>query len=203
MSEYGGLVPLSADKSHWDEDTMSVVYGTATSQEAAMDPDLTVGTRKKLTDLDVAALTDLGWTVVAPPGLDGDYNGDGIIDGADYTVWRDHLGETSPGYTLLNEAASTGVVNEADFTYWRAHFGESGGGSGSLGSGILVGEPTAVPEPGTWFLTIFLLAAWFFGPDWPRKSLNCPGAGIGTFRHYNRIFCLTWDGKSGTIETSG
>ena len=43
-------VPLSADCGHWANNTQSVVYGTATAQEAAMDPDLLNGTRKRFTD---------------------------------------------------------------------------------------------------------------------------------------------------------
>ncbi len=50
----GTAVPLSPDVSHWAAGTQSVVYGTSTSQEALMDPDLTNGTRKKLTALDAA-----------------------------------------------------------------------------------------------------------------------------------------------------
>ena len=29
---------------------------------------------------------------VVAPGVSGDYNDDGVVDAADYTVWRDHLG---------------------------------------------------------------------------------------------------------------
>ena len=36
---------------------------------------------------------------LAVPILLGDYNGNGIVDAADYTVWRDHLGQT---YALQN-----------------------------------------------------------------------------------------------------
>ena len=56
---YGGHAPLDSDHAHWDQDTASTWNGLA--QEAAMTPALTVGTRKMLTDLDVAALTDVGW----------------------------------------------------------------------------------------------------------------------------------------------
>ncbi|MBI1841854.1 MAG: PEP-CTERM sorting domain-containing protein [Verrucomicrobia bacterium] len=34
-----------------------------------MDPTLTLGTRKHLTSLDVAALKDIGWTVVPEPSV--------------------------------------------------------------------------------------------------------------------------------------
>ncbi len=56
---YGGHAPLGPDHAHWDQDTESTWNGLA--QEAAMAPALTIGTRKMLTDLDVAALTDVGW----------------------------------------------------------------------------------------------------------------------------------------------
>lgn len=62
------------------------------------------------------------------PGLQGDYNGNGVVDGADYVVWRNG---GSPDST------------QAGYNLWRAHFGESsGGGSGLAGGG-------AVPEPST------------------------------------------------------
>ena len=34
------------------------------------------------------------FTNAAPPGQDGDYNHNGIVDAADYTKWRDNLGST-------------------------------------------------------------------------------------------------------------
>jgi hypothetical protein len=56
----------------------------------------------------------------------GDYNDNGVVDAADYTVWRDHLGQTTAAnaYTLPNEfGQSTGVVDMADFNYWKGHLG--------------------------------------------------------------------------------
>ncbi len=60
-------VALSPDLGHWAEGTMSDVFDTSTPQEAAMDPTLTVGTRKYFTDLDMAGLQDVGWQVVPEP----------------------------------------------------------------------------------------------------------------------------------------
>lgn len=53
-----GNVPLS-DSGHWAVDTEDV------GRETLMDPDITVGTRKFLTPLDVAGLDDLGWDLVS------------------------------------------------------------------------------------------------------------------------------------------
>lgn len=60
----GGNVAL-ADTGHWLNGTLSTVAGVA--QEAAMDPSLIQGTRKYFTDLDNAALKDIGWQVSATP----------------------------------------------------------------------------------------------------------------------------------------
>jgi hypothetical protein len=68
VAVFGGAVPtVSASDHHWKEGTMSVIFGTNTAQEAAMDPTLTVGTRKLFTALDVAALKDVGWDIVPEP----------------------------------------------------------------------------------------------------------------------------------------
>ena len=143
--EYGGSVPLhAADLAHWASGTTSTIQGTATSQEAAMDPEITQGTRKRFTDLDAAAMKDIGWTVVpppAPPGVLGDYNNNGIADAADYVVWRRSLGQS---VTIPNDMTPGSVV-AGDYTVWRSHYGQtSGGGSGGR----------AVPEPGCWLLVL-------------------------------------------------
>ncbi len=72
------------------------------------------------------------------PTLAGDYNDDGVVDAADYTVWRNSVGTGS----LTNETVSPGVVDEADYLEWKANFGQSSG-SGSLASQAAVPEPTA------------------------------------------------------------
>ena len=58
----GNPVPL-ANEGHWQNGIQSG------GQEAAMDPDLTVGTRKVMTPLDNAALEDLGWDLVPAIGV--------------------------------------------------------------------------------------------------------------------------------------
>ncbi|HEY4232892.1 MAG TPA: PEP-CTERM sorting domain-containing protein [Lacipirellulaceae bacterium] len=82
-------------------------------------------------------------------GTIGDYNNDGHVDAADYTVWRDHVGQ--PGSTLFNRDPLnvSPTVGPADYTSWKSHFGAAG--SGSLGSG-------AVPEPSSLCLAFFALA---------------------------------------------
>lgn len=62
---YGENPPLYGDKSHWAKGTMSTVLGIL--QEAAMDPSLTTGHRKYMTELDLAALDDIGWDIAPVP----------------------------------------------------------------------------------------------------------------------------------------
>ncbi|NTV86698.1 MAG: PEP-CTERM sorting domain-containing protein [Burkholderiaceae bacterium] len=60
-----GIVALHGDQGHWAEGTPSLVNGVA--QEAAMDPTIFLGDRKYFTDLDYAAMQDIGWQVTAVP----------------------------------------------------------------------------------------------------------------------------------------
>lgn len=71
----------------------------------------------------------------APAGVLGDYNNNGVVDGADYVVWR-------KGGALQNESASPGVNAPDDYTYWRSRFGKTDNSPG-VGSGGAVPEPTA------------------------------------------------------------
>jgi hypothetical protein len=73
----------------------------------------------------------------APPFLGGDYNGDGIVDAADYVVWRDNLGQF---YALTNgnpEAVTEGFVDDEDYDYWVANYGHI---AGSLAANAIIPE---------------------------------------------------------------
>jgi hypothetical protein len=74
------------------------------------------------------------------PILAGDYNDNGVVDAADYTVWRDHLGQN---FQLPNEVdgVSPGIVTAADYTEWKLRFGDMLAGSGSIAQAIAVPEP--------------------------------------------------------------
>ena len=72
-----------------------------------------------------------------PPSAYGDFNEDGFVDAADYSVWRDGLNSI---YTM------------DDYNVWKSHFGQAVG-DGSAASTLV----TAVPEPNGVFM--LLLAA--------------------------------------------
>lgn len=62
-----GANKVSGDGGHIAEGAMSISLSTGLAQEAVMDPSITVGTRKTLTQLDLAFLRDLGFTTVPEP----------------------------------------------------------------------------------------------------------------------------------------
>ena len=59
----GGNVLLDPSEGHWLDGTESTAMGVLGTTETALDPILTQGDRKLLTDLDYAALQDIGWEV--------------------------------------------------------------------------------------------------------------------------------------------
>jgi hypothetical protein len=73
-------------------------------------------------------------------GLPGDYNNNGVVDAADYVVWRKHEGTT----TVLPNDPFGGVIGANQYSLWRANFGAvpgAGAGGNSLSG--------TVPEPAT------------------------------------------------------
>ncbi|MEN1679299.1 MAG: hypothetical protein AAGJ46_06870 [Planctomycetota bacterium] len=78
----------------------------------------------------------------------GDYNGDGQVDAADYTVWRDTLGDrvAFPGDGAdgnLNQ-----IIDIGDFELWSANFGQS----------ISPPATATIPEPASAMLLAVLPA---------------------------------------------
>lgn len=71
--------------------------------------------------------------------LDGDYNGDGIVDAGDYTVWRDSLGQT--GLNLPADGNGSGDIDQEDYQVWRQNFGQSNAASAAT---VSVPEPSAL-----------------------------------------------------------
>jgi hypothetical protein len=53
--------------------------------------------------------------------LAGDYNRDGVVNTADYTLWRDTRGSTTD---LRADGNGDGVVDQADHDLWKAHLGQ-------------------------------------------------------------------------------
>ncbi len=75
-------------------------------------------------------------------GIPGDYNQNGVVDAADYVLWRDQFGS---GTSLPND--DTAGVGNDDYTRWRSHFGQTASNSSGVGS-------ATVPEASTFSLLL-------------------------------------------------
>jgi hypothetical protein len=82
-------------------------------------------------------------------GLAGDYNNDGIVDTADYTLWRSNFGNTVTTGTFA-DGNKDGVVNSPDYVVWRDNLNANI----FTGSGSSVGSGAAVPEPASWLVLV-------------------------------------------------
>jgi hypothetical protein len=108
---------------------MSILFGNGTGPTYSA----AIVDRERTKSLDTP---DLILTAIPSPA--GDYNHDGIVDAADYTVWRDTFGQSGSG--LDADGDGNNQVNGADYTYWKTRFGNiHGEGATSI--------TTGVPEP--------------------------------------------------------
>ncbi len=102
-------------------------------------------------------------------GMAGDYNGDGQVDAADYTIWRDSNGQS--GISLPADGSGNGTVGPEDYDVWKANFrGQDPPGGGS--SSIRAPEPTAAVSMS---VGILMLCARRFGYVVPSgRHEECP-----------------------------
>ncbi len=94
--------------------------------------------------------------------LAADYNHNGTVDAADYTVWRNTLGSTT---NLHADGNGNGIVDSGDYTFWKSNFGAHNG-SGS-------GATAAVPEPSVVLSGLTgMLAMYLIGPRERKRGQN-------------------------------
>ncbi len=129
----GVLGDLNDDNMLNESDRQALISAIASPP----DRHLLLGQAQNLYDLnadDAVDALDLAVfsTYILAAGLEGDHNEDGIVDAADYVVWR-----------KLNVNGPTGYDD------WYENFGESSGGTGAGG----------VPEPGSAMLAFLAAVA--------------------------------------------
>jgi serralysin len=92
---------------------------------------------------------------LAPPaGPTGDYNGNGLVDAADYVVWRNTLNQSVAMGTGA-DGSGNGTIDAADYNFWRVRFGRTVPGAAAV---------AAVPEPATVALMLFATGALAYRP---------------------------------------
>jgi hypothetical protein len=102
-----------------------------------------------LTQAEVLELYNQGY--IAPAPVAGDFDGNGIVDGADFASWQDHF--PLPNGALLSDgdADGDGDVDGADFVVWQTHYAPSSNAT------------SVVPEPATAGLILAGLVALVVG----------------------------------------
>jgi hypothetical protein len=80
--------------------------------------------------------------------ITGDYNGDGVVDAADYNVWRNAYGGA---YNPMADGNNDQMIDLEDYALWKSNYGQSAGGSGT-------GGLYAIPEPSSVLLAMFAAA---------------------------------------------
>jgi hypothetical protein len=87
----------------------------------------------------------------AGPELLGDYNLNGEVSAADYTVWRNALGTSGLTPYSGADGSGDGTIGPEDYGIWKAHYGETiEQGTGSGGSAEVDQETGSQVEDSPW-----------------------------------------------------
>jgi hypothetical protein len=92
---------------------------------------------RALTGAEVAEL----WNAALGP--QGDFDGDGDVDGADFVAWQTNFPTTGGATSAMGDGNGDGNVDGADFALWQSNFPFSSGPGAS-----------PVPEPGAVWLVL-------------------------------------------------
>lgn len=85
----------------------------------------------------------------------GDYDGNGAVDAADYTQWRDTRGQAVAA-GMGADGNGNGTIDAADYAFWKSRFGLAIGAGGAGGA--------QVPETaGAWLVALAAVAICGYG----------------------------------------
>ena len=126
------------------------------------------------------------------PRLLGDYNDDGIVGAADYTVWRNSFGQAGDDLAADETGPSgvpDGVVDNLDYGLWKEHFGESSG----------AGTASIAPEPscaGMFYACLVTAGLFVRGAVY---SKCCARLSVGSRRFFVTCVIIPRDHLSATV----
>ena len=118
--------------------TQKVFYSRQATRNSSGDAD----------SLDVSWRPTLVVDYISPSIPTGDYNGNGVVDAADYAVWRKTLSSAANPAGSGADGNQNSLIDASDYIFWRARYGNPVSG---LGTGAVIAEPATI--------ALFLLAA--------------------------------------------
>lgn len=138
-SVYGGPVPLTYGNGAHVGNSLPRP-GTNIANDLMNGIGFFRGTRYAISDLDLAILADTGLAIRNVTVIPGDANLDGIVNLADFNIFRAHFGQS--GDFTKGDFDDSGLVGLNDFSILKLNFGRR--------------ADAAVPEPGTFTMSVWL-----------------------------------------------
>jgi hypothetical protein len=135
----GGAAP-TVSGSHW-LGMNGRVGPNGPVQVALMDASLPTGTRRQVTLLDWAAMTDVGWRLAGT----GDADANGVINFVDFQTMEQNLGRTGARWSQ-GDFNEDGIVDTADYALLMKSYSRQQEGEAVPAAWL---EGTRVPEPRT------------------------------------------------------
>jgi hypothetical protein len=150
-------------------DTLSPPFGNTAARlvsgtfAAGVTPGFFAGTSGNVfttlgTSIDYGTIAQASLTTIIRTNFSGtlfpDYNEDGVVDAADYVMWR--KGDPAA------DGNNNGMIDIGDYNLWRLHFGELAPGAGAT-VGLSSG---AIPEPASAILLAVGALVMLFAGDW-------------------------------------
>jgi hypothetical protein len=110
-------------------------------------------------------------------GVSPDYNDNGVVDAADYPIWRNSFGQVAFG--LPADGNGNGRIDVGDYLIWKMNYGlvVPGSGSGGGSASRVVPDPggSPVPEPASGLLLAGAMGVLFSRPRKPfLRQVNGP-----------------------------
>ena len=149
----GGYVPSATD-AFTVLSAGGAISGTFNNVAAGQRLETLDGTGSFLVHYGVGSLneSEVVLTAFELAPIPGDFNQDGVVDAADYVVWRRGLAD--------------GTMTDNHYNEWRANFGASAASTSAVGNGV----GAAVPEP--YALLLFALGLLAFIFRWQPKRMT-------------------------------
>jgi hypothetical protein len=101
---------------------------------------------------------------LSPDRHGGDFDGNGIVDAADYTIYQDNLGLDAA--VLNGNGSGAATVGQADYALWKANLGATAASNLTLVVGGYVKDPSKIDSSLRELVNIAEKEPDFPGVDW-------------------------------------